>query len=110
VITETVGGVSVVLISTESLIVSNAEQFKNEISPLLVQNCRIVMDMSKLRFVDSSGIGALLSCLKKIQALGGQLKICSLTDQVRSILQLVRVNKLLEIFSTREEAVSSFEE
>ena len=68
------------------------------------------MDMSKLRFVDSSGIGALLSCLKKIQALGGQLKICSLTDQVRSILQLVRVNKLLEIFSTREEAVSSFEE
>lgn len=88
--------------------VSNVEQFKHEINPLLVQDCRILMDMGGLRFVDSSGIGALLSCFKKVNALGGQLKLCSLTDQVRSILDLVKVNKLLDIFDTREEALQSF--
>ena len=89
--------------------VTNAEQFKNEINPFLVRACKILIDMGGLRFIDSSGIGALFVLIKKIRALGGALKICSLTDQVQSILEMVRVTELLEIFNTREDALRSFE-
>lgn len=109
VITDTSSGVAVVRIATESLVVGNADAFRAKMSPLMVEDCRIVMDMSGVRFIDSSGIGALLSCLKKIQALGGHLSFCCLTDQVQSILKLVRVDKLLSVFATREEAIRSLE-
>jgi anti-sigma B factor antagonist len=108
VITETIGGVNVVVISTESLMANNVEQFKDVFAPLIVQRCGILIDMEEVRFVDSSGIGALITTFKKVQALEGELKLCSLTEQVRSIFEMVRVDKILEIYPTREEALNSF--
>jgi anti-sigma B factor antagonist len=67
-----------------------------------------VFDLSRLRFTDSSGLGALISCLRKVNANGGDLKLCAMSDQVRALFELVRMHKVFDIYATREEAVRAF--
>ena len=69
----------------------------------------MVFDLSKLRFVDSSGLGAFLSCLRKLNAKGGDLKLCGMSKQVRAVFELVRMHRIFDIYGTREEAVRAFQ-
>ena len=69
----------------------------------------MVLDLSRLRFVDSSGMGAMLSCLRQLSAKGGDLKLCGMSKQVRGLFELVRMHRIFEIYGTREEAVHAFE-
>jgi anti-sigma B factor antagonist len=61
-----------------------------------------------LKFVDSSGIGALLSCLRRAHAAGGDVKLAELQPGVKQLFELVRMNRLFEIFETLADARQSF--
>lgn len=104
-----IGKVTVVQVPVENLDASNTKEFKRQVSPLLEAKGKLVFDMAKVKFVDSSGLGALLSCLRQVNAEGGDLKICGLTKQVRVIFELVRMHRIFEIFNTREEAAKAFD-
>ena len=102
------GDVTVVVLPVEELDASNAEELKRDIAPLLATNPRLVLDLSRLRFVDSSGLGAFLSCLRKLNAKGGDLKLAGLAKPVRAIFELVRLHRVFDIYDTTAEAVSAF--
>jgi anti-sigma B factor antagonist len=68
---EKVGEVAVVELRGEQLDASNVADFKRDIAPVLEGNSRVVFDLSQLRFVDSSGLGAILSCLRRLNGAGG---------------------------------------
>jgi anti-sigma B factor antagonist len=104
-----IGNVTVVQVPVENLDASNTKEFKRQVSPLLEAKGKLVFDMAKVKFVDSSGLGALLSCLRQVNAEGGDLKICGLTKQVRVIFELVRMHRIFEIFNTREEAAKAYD-
>lgn len=104
-----IGNVTVLQVPVENLDASNTKEFKRQVSPLLEAKGKLVFDMTKVKFVDSSGLGALLSCLRQVNAEGGDLKICGLTKQVRVIFELVRMHRIFEIFNTREEAAKAFD-
>jgi anti-sigma B factor antagonist len=108
VVVDQFGEVSVAKIPTEELDASNAPEFKRVITPIVEKNTKLVLDMSRLNFVDSSGLGAILSCLRQLSAKGGDLKLCCLTKQVRAAFELVRMHRIFEIYPTREEAVRAF--
>ena len=55
----------------------------------------MVVDLSHTAHVDSSGLGALVSCLKKTRQAGGDLRIASPTDHVRNVLKSTRLNRVL---------------
>ena len=101
--------VAVVSLPMEELDASNAADFKRDIAPLLEANTRTVLDLSRLRFLDSSGLGAFLSCLRRVNAKGGDLKLCGMSKQVRAVFELVRMHKVFAIFPTKEEAARAFE-
>ncbi len=105
---ERIEGVTVVTVPGDSLDASNAKEFRNIISPLLDQSKQVIFDMNELRFVDSSGLGALLSCLRQLNAAGGELKLAAVSQQVRVLFELVRMHKIFDIFETREAALSAF--
>ena len=63
----------------------------------------------QMRFVDSSGLGSFLSCLRKVLAGGGGLKLCGMSRQVRAIFELVKLHQILEIHDTSDEAVRAFQ-
>lgn len=104
---ESVNEAVVVEIIAESLDSSNVEEFKHAMSAALVEHLHVVMDMGRLRFVDSSGCAALLTCLRRFHERGGDLVLCELQPPVRVVLELVRMHKVLGIHGNRAEALQA---
>ena len=105
---ETLGDVVVVRLKGDHLDASTVEDFKAAAKPVIEKSMKIVLDMGSLNFVDSSGIGAIISCLRKINARGGDLKLCGLSKPVGSLFELVRMHRIFGIFKTSDEAVAAF--
>lgn len=105
---ETFEDITVVTVPGETLDASNAKEFKGTVTPLLVPGAKVVLDLGKLKFVDSSGLGAMLSCLRQLNGIGGDLKLCGMAKPIRALFELVRMHRVFEILNTREEAVRSF--
>lgn len=104
-----IGSIAVATVPVDELDVSNAGEFKRDIAPVLQANTRLVLDLSRLRFVDSSGLGAMVSCLRQLSAKSGDLKLCGMSKQVRGLFELVRMHRIFDIYGTKEEAVHAFE-
>ncbi len=106
--TETVNDVTVVTLQAETLDANNAKAFKADLIPVLAPGARLVFDLKGVRFVDSSGLGVLLSCLRQVHSSGGDLKLCEMAKAVRALFELVRMNRIFEIFNSRDEALRSY--
>jgi anti-sigma B factor antagonist len=106
---EKVGDVAIAALPMEELDASNAGEFKRDMAPLLEAHANVVLDLSRLRFVDSSGLGAFISCLRKLNAKGGDLKLCGMSKPVRAVFELVRMHKVFDILPTRDDALRAFE-
>ena len=103
-----IDGVAVATVPLEDLDASNAAEFKRDMAPVLDSQVKLVLDLSRLRFVDSSGLGAFISCLRRLNAKGGDLKLCGMSKQVRSVFELVRMHRVFDICATSEDAVRAF--
>jgi anti-sigma B factor antagonist len=106
--TQELTDVVVLAIPGPSLDASNSKKFKNQVLPVVQSTNNLVFDMSGVQFVDSAGLGAILSCLRQVNAAGGDMKVFGLSKGVRALFELVRMHKVVEIHNTREEAVSAF--
>ena len=102
------GDVTVATVPVEELDASNAGEFKRDMTPVIDASTKMVLDLSRLRFVDSSGLGAFISCLRKLNAKGGDLKLCGMSKQVRAVFELVRMHRVFDICATVEDAVRAF--
>ncbi len=66
---------------------------------------RLVVDLAGTSFVDSSGLGALVAGLKRTRQAGGDLRIASAQEQVRMVLNLTNLDRILEPFDSVGDAV-----
>jgi len=108
IVSDKIGDVGVAAVAVEELDASNAGDLKRDMAPVLEANTKLVLDLSRLRFVDSSGLGAFISCLRKLNAKGGDLKLCGMSKQVRAVFELVRMHRIFDIYGMKEEAVRAF--
>ncbi|WP_152190372.1 STAS domain-containing protein [Georgenia satyanarayanai] len=60
---------------------------------------RLVLDLGEVGFVDSSGLGALISALKRARQAGGDLRIAAVTEQVRTVLKLTNLDRVLRPYA-----------
>jgi anti-sigma B factor antagonist len=102
---EKLGEVTIVQLPGEQLDASNAKDFKRDVTSILNATSKVVFDLSQLRFVDSSGLGAMLSCLRLVNSAGGDLKLCGLSKSVRALFELVRMHRIFDICDTKDDAV-----
>jgi anti-anti-sigma factor len=105
---ERFGDVAVATVSVAKFDSNYADEFKREITPVLNDTRKLVLDLAGVEFVDSRACGAILSCLKRLNAVEGELKICQVQPFVRSIFELIRLPRICEILATKEEAVRAF--
>ena len=105
---EELGPTLVLEVAGPTLDAHTSKEFRREIENKLKDRKQVVIDMSQLSFMDSSGLGVLLSCLRQVGAAGGQLKLVGLTAHVRAVFQLVRMHRVFDIHNSREEALRSF--
>jgi len=103
-----INGVTIVVVPVERLDASNSKEFKKLMEPLIEKNSKIAVDLTAVRFMDSSGLGALLSCLRAVANQKGDLKLFGMKVTVRALFELVRMHRIFEIVSTQEAAVEAF--
>lgn len=96
-------------IEEERMDAHNSGDLKEQMLQLFDEGkCNLVIDLSLVRFIDSSGLGALVSGFKNAGAREGSLKLCCLQPQVRSMFELTRLHRVFEIFNNMDEATGSF--
>lgn len=95
-----------IAIESEHLDAGNAPEFKKLIQPHLDAKALVVVDMRALKFVDSSGLGAMLSCLRIMNNKQGQLMLIEMSKPVRALFELVRMHRIFAIYNTLEEALA----
>jgi anti-anti-sigma factor len=87
-----------------------ADEFKYTLSKSIEQGYRkIVVDLSLCEFIDSTFLGALVVSLKKVTTMGGDLRLVGFHPAVHSMMQLTRMHRVFESFSTKEDAINSYE-
>ena len=109
-IKEEVGDVVVQKVNLSRATLKEAEEFKRTlIENIEIGKKRIIVDLAECEFIDSTFLGALVVSLKKITALGGDMKLVGLQPNVRSMFELTRMYRVIDAFETKEEAVASFD-
>lgn len=70
---------------------------------------RLVLDLDKVSYMDSSGIGELVGTFTTVKNAGGELKLAKLTSKIKDIMQLTALITVFEVFDSVEDAVNSFD-
>jgi anti-sigma B factor antagonist len=68
----------------------------------------LVVDLADVAYIDSSGLGALVTAMKHARSAGGDIKLCALQTEVRSIFEMTRLIKVMGVYPTRQDAVVSW--
>ena len=83
-------------------------QIEKEVGQLLGQNQKhIILDLSGISIVDSTGIGQIVRCLSKLKNSGGSLRLAGLKGMVEGVFKMTRVDQAIGIFPTVLEAAAS---
>ena len=86
---------------------ATATEFKEKMGEWISAGNRcIVLNLEEVDFIDSSGLGAIVSALKRIGN-DGDLVICSVRETVMSLFRLTRMNRVFDMFSSEEEAIQA---
>ena len=103
-----VGEVTVVDVDGQ-LIVGNRQELKQKVLQELERDARkFLIDFTGTGYIDSSGLGVLVSLSKKVREQGGELRLSSLNDDLRTLFELTKLDTLFRISGSREEGLSSF--
>lgn len=68
---------------------------------------KILVDLKKVTFVNSAALGIFLSTFKEVENLNGRFGLCSANSDVDNLLNLTRINSILEVYKNQEEAYES---
>jgi anti-sigma B factor antagonist len=101
-------GVTVVRVEGQ-LVVGNRGELKEFIQKLLDRgDRRFVLDFSGTGYIDSSGLGALVSLARKVREEGGDLRLSALNEDLRSLFELTKLDTLFTISETPDQALATF--
>jgi anti-sigma B factor antagonist len=91
------------------LIVGNRQELKQKVLDELEGGERkFLIDFSNTGYIDSSGLGVLVSLSKKIREQGGELRLANLNEDLRTLFELTKLDTLFNIADTRDAALSGF--
>jgi len=103
-----VNGYTVITVEAERLDVVNTNEMKESMMDVVDNgHHKVVIDLSKVTFVDSSGLSVIISLFKRLNALKGELILCGLGEQPKELLEITQLIRLFKVTDTCEEAVRS---
>jgi anti-sigma B factor antagonist len=101
---EEINGYSVIFVNEERVDAHNSIELKEYLLHLIEQGVtNIVVQLEKVHFIDSSGLGALLAGHKNAAAKSGKLVLANVRKQVLSMFELTRLNSIFEIYADLDE-------
>ncbi|MDD2403061.1 MAG: STAS domain-containing protein [Victivallaceae bacterium] len=100
-------GVKVIELSGR-LDAENAEKLRTEFLLFLEKNRNFVINCSNLEYLDSTGLGAMVFCMKSSNEYGGVLRLANLTPKVQMIFEITRAYRVFEIYDSLDAAIAAF--
>jgi anti-anti-sigma factor len=89
----------------------NGLQLRHTVGDLVAAKPQdILIDCSQVEFMDSSGFGCLVSTLKRVREQGRQLFLCSLSSQLRTVLELTGTDRVFTVFPSYDDCVAHLRE
>lgn len=87
-----------------------ADHMERTLTNLLNQGKKqIIVDLSRITILNSSGMGILISGFTRVKASGGTLKLANVTNKIRGLLSITKLNSIFELYPSVDEAAQSFE-
>jgi anti-sigma B factor antagonist len=104
-----VGDVTVMDAAGRITLGEGASMFRDAIRELVAKgNKKVLLNLGEVSYIDSSGIGELVSGFTTVTNSGGQLKLVGLSKRVKDLLQITKLYTVFEVFDDETEAVRSF--
>lgn len=100
------GDAAIVAVNGE-LTVSNRQKFKEALMDRLSGgDRRFVVDFEETSYIDSSGLGVLVSMSKRVREKGGEMRLAGLNEDLHALFELTRLDTLFQIYDDREAALA----
>ena len=97
---------AVILALSGKLDATTAKTFEDRILGVINSGTqRLVVDLSQLEYVSSSGLRVFLLAAKRLQATDGKIVLCALKDQIRQVFDLAGFSSFLSTYGSRDEAL-----
>ncbi|MCF7837295.1 MAG: STAS domain-containing protein [Candidatus Marinimicrobia bacterium] len=99
-----------VVILGGALSAANVDTFRDQMHNWLQDNPgvrRVVLDLTAMDFIDSAGLGVLISLLKYVSEREGDIRLAGLQRRARMVFEITRTYKIFEIFDTVDEALTA---
>ena len=104
----TVQGITVVRCDGRIVFGEESAELRDAVKKLLAQNNQMVLNLGGVTYIDSGGLGTLVSLYTTAHNGGGAIKLSNLTQRVGDLLQVTKLLTIFEVFETEDEAVQSF--
>jgi len=103
------GGVTVLTLSDNLIGASDAAMLNDKIHELVDGGTkRVVINLAKVQWLNSSGVGTLISAMTTLHNAGGHMKLAAVPEKIISILTITKLTTVLEIWPTVQAAIESF--
>ena len=83
-------------------------ELRDRVKGLISKESRIVLNLADVTYIDSGGLGTLVSLFITARNAGGAVKLARLTQRVGDLLQITKLLTVFEVYNSEEEAVQSF--
>lgn len=106
--TRSLEGVMVVDCSGRIVFGEESANLRDTIKKVMTQSPRVVLNLAEVNYIDSGGLGTMVSLYTTARNAGGALKLTRLTQHVVDLLQLTKLVSIFEVFETEQLAAQSF--
>jgi anti-sigma B factor antagonist len=90
------------------LVAADAPEARENLKVIVEKGAgKLIIDLSGVSFIDSSGLSVLISAFKLIRAKGGRMLLSGISKNVQTLLELTRLSEIFEMFATNEAAKES---
>jgi anti-sigma B factor antagonist len=92
-----------------NLALEGNKQFRQRVAGAIDAGARkLIVNMARVKYMDSSGLGELISCYTTLQRLSGRIKLLHLSDRLQHLLVITKLTGVFETFDSEPAAVASF--
>ena len=106
--TRDINGVTIIDLSGRIVFGDESATLRDKVKSLIPTNSRIILNLAQISYIDSGGIGTMVSLFTSARAAGGDIKLVNLTKRVGDLLQITKLITVFEAYDNESQAVQAF--
>ncbi len=104
------GDVAVVALKGNLMGEPDTTEVREKVYSLLQDDVKkIVLDLGKVKWINSSGLGSLIAAMTSVKNKGGDMRLANITEKVESVFMITQLIKVFKTYETVDRAVASFQ-